>query len=241
MTDFVFDDKAKTRKRKRKQCRQIMKRKQKKAIIFDMDGVLVDSEPIYQDMFHKFLEENNCLIDETIFRSVAGSSSSGTWEILSRVWKEKISGPELHREFRRQYPDFCIPYKEALVSGVPELICWLWEKGYVLVLASSSSPDKIDRMLRETELKPYFTYVVSGDMFRESKPNPEIYEYACSLLGLPKEQCLVIEDSTYGIHAGIAAGLEVVAVRDTKIGFDQSNATYMIDAACELKNFLENK
>lgn len=217
-----------------------MENKKKKVIIFDMDGVLVDSEPIYQQMFREFLEANNCVIEEETFRKVAGASSVDTWEILSLLWFEKISGADLHKEFRRQYPDFRIPYKEALISGVPEVITWLSEEGYILILASSSAPDKINRMLEETNLKSYFTYVVSGDMFRESKPNPEIYEYACSLVDVRKDQCLVIEDSPYGIQAGIAAGLEVVALRDTKIGFDQSKATYMIDEIGAIKKILEN-
>lgn len=217
-----------------------MESKKKKAIIFDMDGVLVDSEPIYQRTLRAFLEENGCLIDEDIFRKAAGTTSAGTWEILSQLWISPISGKDLHKEFRRQNPDFCIPYQDAMFPGVFELVTWLWEKGYTLAVASSSSPDKIDRMLDETGLRPFFSHVISGDMFRESKPNPEIYDFSCSLLGLPKDACLVVEDSAYGIQAGIAAGLEVVAVRDTKIGFDQSKATYIIDKTSDLREFLEN-
>lgn len=213
--------------------------KQKKAIIFDMDGVLVDSEPIYQRMFRQFLEENNCIIREDVFCKIAGASSSGTWEIMAQLWYEPIDGKKLHAEFRRQYPDFKIPYQEALFPGIKELLQWLTGNNYKLALASSSSEKNIDRMLEETGLKSYFSVVVSGNMFRESKPNPEIYEYTWSLLGFAKDECLVVEDSEYGILAGRAAGLEVVAIKDRRFGYDQSSSNYMIDQTYNLKEFLK--
>lgn len=213
--------------------------KQKKAVIFDMDGVLVDSEPIYQRMFRQFLEENNCNIREDIFCRIAGASSTGTWEIMTQLWYEPIDGEALHREFRRQYPDFKVPYQEALFPGIKELLQWLTENNYKLALASSSSEKNIGRMLEETGLKSYFSVIVSGNMFRESKPNPEIYEYTWSLLGLDKSECLVVEDSEYGIQAGRAAGLEVVAITDRRFGYDQSSSNYMIDQTCKLKDLLK--
>ena len=168
-----------------------MDAKQKKAIIFDMDGVLVNSEPIYQQMFRHFLTVNNCVIDEVIFKSIAGASTKNTWDIMSRLWYEDIDGERLHIEFRRQFPDFKVPYDEALFPGVKELLHWLKVRGYTVGLASSSSERNINRMLDVTGLREYFSFYISGDMFRQSKPNPEIYEYACSRTGYSKEECLV--------------------------------------------------
>ena len=217
-----------------------MNAKQKKAIIFDMDGVLVNSEPVYQQMFRHFLTVNNCVIDEVIFNSIAGASSTATWDIMAQLWYEKISGHDLHLEFRRQFPDFKVPYDEALFPGVKELLQWLKNQGYVIGLASSSSERHINRMFEETGLRDYFSFYISGNMFRESKPNPEIYEHAWSLTGCTKEECLVIEDSTYGIQAGCAAGMDVVAIRDYELGYDQSLATCFVDKVAELRNILEN-
>ena len=80
---------------------------------------------------------------------------------------------------------------------------------------------------------------MSGKQFRESKPDPEIYLYTLSRLGLPKEDCLVVEDSVYGIQAAKAAGLKVVAVRDQRFSFDQSAADRLIDRVADLKEIFE--
>ena len=81
---------------------------------------------------------------------------------------------------------------------------------------------------------------MSGKQFRESKPDPEIYLYTLSRLGLPAEDCLVVEDSVYGIQAAKAAGLTVAAVRDQRFSFDQSAADYLIDRTADLENILED-
>lgn len=81
---------------------------------------------------------------------------------------------------------------------------------------------------------------MSGKWFKNSKPDPEIYLYTLNKLGLLAEDCIVVEDSTYGIQAAKAAGLTVAAVRDTKFGLDQSMADYLIDQTCDLKGLLEH-
>lgn len=207
----------------------------KKAVIFDMDGVLIDSEPVYLDMFQRFLEENNCTVDKNALYAIAGASSKQTWEFISRMWYEKIDPEELHQMFRKSYPNFQIPYKEVIYPGIRELLDWLKGKGIILALASSSSDQAIQKMMEETGLEGYFSCVVSGKMFRESKPNPEIYLHTLLSLGLPAKDCVAVEDSTYGIQAAKAAGLQVVAVKDERFGFEQSMADYLIGKTADLR------
>lgn len=212
----------------------------KKAVIFDMDGVLIDSEPVYIEMFRTFLQKHGCRIDERLVNTLAGASAGETWRIMARLWYEEIDPEELHRQFRREYPDFQIDYRAVVNPGVRELLQWLKEKGVTAALASSSSEQSIQRMLQETGFGPYFSFYVSGKQFRESKPDPEIYLYTLSRLGLPAEDCLVVEDSVYGIQAAKAAGLTVAAVRDRRFSFDQSAADYLIDRTADLENILED-
>ena len=80
---------------------------------------------------------------------------------------------------------------------------------------------------------------MSGEMFKESKPDPEIYLYTLSKLGLAAEDCIVVEDSTYGICAAKAAGLKVAARRDTRFPFDQSGADYLLEETCRLKELVQ--
>ncbi len=210
----------------------------KKAIIFDMDGVLIDSEPCYLEVFRKFLVKNHRTPDEEILKAIAGASSSQTWIYMTQMWNSPITPEELHREFRRQYPTFSVPYRNVLFPGIKELLRALNRHGLKLSIASSSSHRAIDKMLDETELTPYFSHVVSGEMFQESKPNPEIYLHTLSLIGFLPEECIVVEDSTYGIQAAKAAGLEVVARKDTRFSFDQSQADYFIDQTADLASLL---
>ncbi len=93
-------------------------------------------------------------------------------------------------------------------------------------------------MLKENELECYFNIIVSGEDFKESKPNPEIYHDTRAKLQLAPEECLIVEDSSYGIQAGKAAGMEVVAIKDTQFSFDQSAADYFIDKTTDLINLL---
>lgn len=212
----------------------------KKAVIFDMDGVLIDSEPVYLDMFQVFLEENNCVVDKKTLYAIAGASSRQTWEFIAQMWYEKIDPEELHQIFRKKYPDFQIPYKEVIFPGTRELLKWLKEKGIILALASSSSEKSIYRMLAETGLDGCFSCVVSGKMFRESKPNPEIYLHTLYSLGLPAGDCVAVEDSTYGIQAAKAAGLQVVAVKDERFSYDQSDADWKIESTRELRKIFDH-
>ncbi|MDO4345065.1 MAG: HAD family phosphatase [Eubacteriales bacterium] len=211
----------------------------KKAVIFDMDGVLIDSEPVYLQIFKQFLEENGCRVREDIMRAIAGASAKQTWAYMAQMWKEPIEPEELHREFRRQYAAFQIPYREVMFDGVKELLKLLKDSGVVIALASSSSERAIKRMLSETGTEPYFSVVVSGELFKESKPNPEIYLYTLAQLKLPAADCLVVEDSTYGIQAAKAAGITVAAVKDDRFSYDQSGADYIIERTADLAQVLD--
>lgn len=210
-----------------------------KAVIFDMDGVLIDSEPVYIGMFRTFLLEHGCRIDEALLMTLAGASAGETWRIMAKLWYEETDPEALHQLFRREHPDFRIDYKAVMFPEVLELLQWLKERGVIMAVASSSSEQSIRRMFEETGFGPYFSFLVSGKQFRESKPDPEIYLYTLSRLGLPAEDCLVVEDSVYGIQAAKAAGLRVVAIRDQRFSSDQSAANRLIDRVSDLKEIFE--
>ena len=125
-----------------------------------------------------------------------------------------------------------------LFRSVRPLLEWMKAEGYVLALASSSSEEAIRQMLDALELHGYFSHIISGKMFKESKPNPEIYLYALSVLGLPARDCMAVEDSTYGICAAKAAGLQVAAVKDDRFSFDQSQADWFLKRTADLKELL---
>lgn len=96
-------------------------------------------------------------------------------------------------------------------------------------------------MLRELAILPLFEVIASGNDFRESKPNPEIYLHVAAELHAKPQQCTVIEDSTYGIQAAIRAGMRVLAKRDQRYGFDQSPAHALFDDLAEIPALLEGR
>ena len=210
----------------------------KKAVIFDMDGVLIDSEPVYLQLFRDLLTENGCVIDEEKMRILAGASGGRLWGTVAQMWKEEISPDRMRRIYKERYADFRFPCRDAACPGVRPLLEWMKAEGYVLALASSSSEEAIRQMLDALELHGYFSHIISGKMFKESKPNPEIYLYALSVLGLPAEDCMAVEDSTYGICAAKAAGLQVAAVKDDRFSFDQSQADWFLKQTADLKELL---
>ena len=103
-----------------------------------------------------------------------------------------------------------------------------------MALASSSGMPTIERVLNALELTDYFQSIVSGQMFAQSKPHPEIYLHSVDAIGLKVEDCLAVEDSTYGIQAAISAGLDVAAIKDHRFGFEQAKATYMLENLSEI-------
>lgn len=209
-----------------------------KAIIFDMDGVLVDSEMFYIDLFRDFIGRFGGEADEKILFSIPGASSRRTWELMISMWPEPITKEELRTLFYETYPDFIAPYGKIVFPGVREVLDELRSMGCRLALASSTALSGIDAMLEQTGFRHYFEAVVSGHAFKESKPDPEIYLYTMSQLGLSAQDCAAVEDSTYGIQAGKNAGMTVIARRDERFSFDQSLADYQIDEIRELPGII---
>ena len=205
----------------------------KKAIIFDMDGVLVDTENAYLNMFRDFLRAHGKPVREDILLKIVGADSKKTWKYMGKLWGEEDT-EKIRQLFHSEYPDGTLDYREYLFPGVPQMLRTLKQKNYLLALASSSKKKDIRRMLKENELGSYFTVVVSGEEYKESKPDLEIYNDVKRQLGLNSEECLVVEDSTYGIRAAKAAGLEVIAVDDPRFSFDQSEADGWIKKVTDL-------
>lgn len=205
----------------------------KKAIIFDMDGVLVDTENAYLNMFRDFLRAHGKPVREDILLKIVGADSKKTWKYMGKLWGEEDT-EKIRQLFHSEYPDGTLDYREYLFPGVPQMLRTLKQKNYLLALASSSKKKDIRRMLKENELGSYFTVVVSGEEYKESKPDPEIYNDVKRQLGLNSEECLVVEDSTYGIRAAKAAGLEVIAVDDPRFSFAQSEADGWIKKVTDL-------
>ena len=180
-------------------------------VIFDMDGVIVDTEPVHRFAYFQHFSELNIDVSEELFTSFTGNSTRNVFQRVNSIFNLNADVEELILRKRTIFND-AFDHKEdlELLEGVEKLIKNLHENGVELILASSASKVTIDRVFRRFGLHPYFSNIVSGEDFPKSKPHPAIFEFAASLSKAPKENCIVIEDSTNGVLAAKAAGIYCV-------------------------------
>lgn len=209
-----------------------------KAIIFDMDGILIDSEPVYLQFDLAFAQERNPAVTLDQLYGMVGSSREDAWNCMARAINNGQTWQELRDEYRRVDIYTQMDYKEIFRPEARELLDILKSRGFLLALASSTQMDIIERVLSENEITCYFEVIVTGTMFKRSKPDPEIYHYTAQKLGVKEEECFVIEDSTYGITAASRAGMKVAALVDQRFQFDQSLADYRINSLLEVPKLL---
>lgn len=207
------------------------------AVIFDMDGVIVDTEKFYLDTLARLFEAEGIEVPFEDLCVTVGASYKDFKRNLVR-WFE-LGGEHLAEEEalarynvweERNQPDFAA----LLNHGVVETIAELKRRGVRVALASSSPMSNILLVLEACGLSDAFELVTSGEQFHESKPNPEIYLHTLENLGLPAGDCCCVEDSVPGITAGKAAGLTVFAKREDRFGFTQEAADRIVDAIPDL-------
>lgn len=180
-------------------------------VIFDMDGVIVDTEPVHRYAYFQHFSELNIEVTEEMFTSFTGNSTRNVFQRVKAIFNLEDDVEELILRKRTIFNDAFDHKKDLeLLEGVEKLIKDLHHNGMQLILASSASKVTIDRVFRRFGLHPYFTHIVSGEDFPKSKPHPAIFEFAASLSIAPKENCIVIEDSTNGVLAAKAAGIYCV-------------------------------
>ena len=177
-------------------------------VIFDMDGVIVDTEPVHRYAYFKQFEELNIEVTEAMYTSFTGFSTRNTFQTLKDQFQLEHEVEDLIQRKRSIFNDaFDTKEDLELLEGVRTLIEDLHQNGIQLILASSASKVTIERVFSRFGLHDFFTHVVSGEDFPKSKPHPAIFEHAASLSVAPKESCIVIEDSTNGVRAAKAAGI----------------------------------
>lgn len=177
-------------------------------VIFDMDGVIVDTEPVHRYAYFKQFNELNITVTEEMYTSFTGFSTRNTFQKLKEIFVIEHEVEDLIQRKRNIFNEaFDNKADLELLEGVESFIKELHQNGMQLILASSASKVTIERVFSRFKLHDYFTHVVSGEDFPKSKPDPAIFEHAASLSIAPKESCIVIEDSTNGIKAAKAAGI----------------------------------
>jgi len=188
-------------------------------VIFDMDGVIIDSEPVYFKIDKEMFEELNIAVSFEEHSTYVGTSSQNMWDAI--IKKHGIPGDpgKLMRKEYNLYMDYLVNANDLQpIDGVMELINGLHENNFKLILASSSRMEVIDIILKKFKLSDLFIAKVSGSELAHSKPHPEIFLRSAQLAGSEPKECIVIEDSKNGVAAAKAAGMKCIGFLNPSSG-----------------------
>lgn len=183
-----------------------------KAVLFDMDGVIIDSEPLHHRAYYGMFEEIGIEVSDTLYESFTGQATLNVCSQLVSIFKLNIQPTELVQIKRRIFAGlFFSDPNLKLLDGVEDLIKEYYQNRLTLILASSASMQTINNVFKRFELDQYFKAKLSGADLEQSKPHPEIFLKAAEVSGFSTSECMVIEDSTNGIKAAHDAGIYCVA------------------------------
>ncbi len=212
-----------------------------KAIIFDMDGVIVDTEPAHQMRMYRFLKQFNPSIREEELNVLVGRGSKECWEIAS-----KLAGNGYHADALKDHFHQCwvpaysekIDYQTLFRTDMRDVLAYAHENNIKTAVASSTAYAKVKNTLEAVGIFTDMDVVMSGESCQRPKPSPDIYLEVAQRLGVSPQECLVIEDSTVGIEAAHQAGATVAALVDLRFPFDRSHADLEIESIAEIIRML---
>jgi beta-phosphoglucomutase len=184
------------------------------AMVFDMDGVIVDSNPLHTEAWKQYNRRFGIDVGETLLDRMYGRRND---EIVRDFFGPGLNGMEVaaHGAAKEAlYRELMDPVlADRLVPGVREIL--QLHAGQLLGLATNAEPANVDFILDRAGLRTYFRAIIDGHQVRHAKPHPEIYQRAAQLLSIAARNCIVFEDSFSGVESARAAGTRVVGLRTT--------------------------
>ncbi len=185
-----------------------------KAVLFDMDGVIVDTEPLHHKAYQMMFNDFEIKVSESMYHGFTGQSTRSICEFLCEHYILKANPIDLEKTKRAHFTKLFFEDPDLhLINGVEDLIKNYHANGLTLVVASSASMFTINNVMKRFKLDPYFKDKLSGADLKASKPHPEIFINAAKAAGVSPTECFVIEDSTNGIIAAKEANIFCIAYK----------------------------
>ena len=178
-----------------------------KSVIFDMDGVLINSEPLHFLGFVRTLEQWNKKLTYEEYKGYIGTTNAVINEGLIRQFSLPVTPEKFNEIMRVHRAEIYAEKGYHPIDGVKEMLESLYQAGFTMAVASSSPYENIVRAVGEMGLSSYFEKLVSGENVEHPKPAPDVFLKAARELGRKPEECLVVEDSCHGVHAAKRAGM----------------------------------
>ena len=211
-----------------------------KAVIFDMDGLIFDSERLYAKANVKTAKTLGLDKDEAYFYQFVGIGAQDMAERMKEAFDDDLVD-EFFRLGEKDAHELLLHGEVPTQPGLHELLDYLDDAGIEKVIASSSKVHMIDVMTKNAGIRDRFSAIHGGDQVEQTKPAPDIFELAWSNLGVSKEETLVLEDSINGVLAAHAAGISVIMVPDTVEPTDEvrDKALAVVNNLLEVANYLK--
>ncbi|MCE5286875.1 MAG: HAD family phosphatase [Pelosinus sp.] len=214
-----------------------------KGVIFDMDGVIIDSEPMHYKVFMQYSKEVLGLeIATEEYNTFIGTTNTHIFTSLKEKYHLKQAVNELVEDYEQKIEKFLLASKGTVapIEGVDVLAGKLYKENLKLAVASSSAKRRIEIVVDMFNMAEYFAAKISGEEIRHSKPAPDIFLLTAKTLGLLPSECVVIEDSTNGVAAAKAAGMKCIGYNNpSSVNQDISRADRIINGFNELNKQIE--
>ncbi|MBJ6746592.1 HAD family phosphatase [Streptococcus sp. 121] len=213
-------------------------------IIFDMDGVIVDTEyydfQIQKDFIRKFNPSSS--YEESELLQLVGKSYYNLYKLLQNFIGDKLSISQIEDEYARFSEERyrSIDYKKLFRKDIELILKFAKANNIRLAVASSSKKQHIIEVLKACNIYQYFDYIESGECFLESKPNPDIYKSVLKKFSVINENCIAIEDSYSGIEAATAAGIPTIGYYDERLPFFNSKASWKVENMRQVYEIISN-
>lgn len=187
-----------------------------KAIIFDMDGLMIDSERVTFECYQERLKDMNLTMDEEFYKTLLGKPIKGIYQRFYDVYGNDFPIEnviqDVHQLMAERFETEGVPVKKGLV----ELLHYLKDNNYKTIVATSSNRDRVDKILAQAKITEFFDDSICGDEVTKGKPNPEVFSKSCQKLGVNVDEAIVLEDSEAGIQASYDANIKVICIPDMK-------------------------
>lgn len=187
-----------------------------KAIIFDMDGLMIDSERVTFECYQERLKDMNLTMDEEFYKTLLGKPIKGIYQRFYDVYGNDFPIQnviqDVHQLMAERFETEGVPVKKGLV----ELLHYLKDNNYKTIVATSSNRDRVDKILAQAKITEFFDDSICGDEVTKGKPNPEVFSKSCQKLGVNVDEAIVLEDSEAGIQASYDANIKVICIPDMK-------------------------
>lgn len=186
----------------------------KNAVIFDMDGVIFDTERVYMNIWMKVYKEHDFEMTPEIYKTLIGRDKPSLIKMLGERYGSSYDGKEIFKECEAHLKEAIDAGEVPVKEGALEIFKYLKDNNYKMAIATSSPKTKLDMQLKIHDLGKVFDAIICADDVEKSKPDPEIFLVAAKKLNADIDECIVIEDSPAGIEAAHNAGMTAIHVED---------------------------